>query len=76
MNAKKEDEDEEEATTKENKEPSSNENKILNLPFVVDLLTQEDHGSDKDSIQSPSKEGSTAPIIVGLGDWVVNRPNQ
>jgi hypothetical protein len=76
MNAKREDEDKEEATTKDNKEPSSNENKFLTLPFVVDLLTQEDHGSDQDSIQSPSKEGSTATIIVGIGEWAMSRPNQ
>jgi hypothetical protein len=76
MNAKKEDEDEEEAATKENKEPTSNENEILTPPFLVDLLTQEDRGSDEDSIQSPSEEGSTATNIVGIGEWATNRPNQ
>jgi hypothetical protein len=40
MNDKKEDEDGEEAATKENKEPTSNENKIFTLHFVVDFLRQ------------------------------------
>jgi hypothetical protein len=35
--------DENKAATKENTEPTMNENEILTPPFVVDLLTQEDH---------------------------------
>jgi hypothetical protein len=35
--------DENKAATKENTEPTMNENEILTPPFVVALLTQEDH---------------------------------
>jgi hypothetical protein len=48
----------------------------LTPPFVLDLLTQEDHGNNEDSIQSLSEEGSTATIIVGIGEWAMSRPNQ
>jgi hypothetical protein len=60
MSAKKEDTIEEEAATRESKEPTTpNENKILTLPFIVDLLTK-----------ASEEEGSTA------GGWAADRPTQ
>jgi hypothetical protein len=60
INAKKEDKIEEEAATREKKEPRPrNENEILTPPFIVDLLTQ-----------TSEEEGSTA------GGWAMDRPTQ
>ncbi len=53
--------DENKAATKENKEPTTNENEILTPPFVVDLLTQqEDH-----SLEPPPEDW-----------WATAGPNQ
>jgi hypothetical protein len=53
--------DENKAATKENKEPTTNENEILTPPFVVDLLTQqEDH-----SLEPPPEDW-----------WATNGPDQ
>jgi hypothetical protein len=59
--------DEDEPTTKENKDPSTNENKILTPPFVVDLLTQVENREidDGESVES---------IFVGMGGWTA-RPD-
>jgi hypothetical protein len=60
MNAKKEDKIEEEAATRENKEPRTrNANDSLTLPFNVDLLTQ-----------VSGEEGST------VSGWATDRPTQ
>ena len=77
MNANNKEEEvleEVELLTKENKEPSLNENNFLKTSaFVVDLLTQED---ENHSIESPTEgEGSTATVIDGLGGWA-SRQNQ
>jgi hypothetical protein len=48
------------AATKKNKEPTTNENEFLTPPFVVDLLTQEDH-----SLEPPPKDW-----------WATTGPNQ
>ncbi len=62
--------DENKAATKENKEPTTNENEILTPPFVVDLLTKE-ICCDQESVQSPAC--STATFLggweSGAGGW-------
>jgi hypothetical protein len=60
MSARKEDKIEEEAATRENKEPTTrNKSEILTPSFIVDLLTQ-----------ASEEEGSTA------GGWDTDRPTQ
>jgi hypothetical protein len=70
--SQKEDDDENERAGNENKEPTTNDNKILTEPLVVDLMTQENR-----SVESPSEnEESTATVIVGMGEWSTSRDDR